>query len=92
MSCVKTWRSPVLLIQGDDDRNVPFAETVQLADALRKQGVDVEELVFPDEIHDFLLYRNWHAAYTAAADFFFRHFSENAVRADSASGRAEGSH
>lgn len=72
MASVSTWRSPVLLIQGDDDRNVPFAQTVQLAEALRKQGVDFEELVFPDEIHDFLLRRTWVRAYSASADFFDR--------------------
>jgi dipeptidyl aminopeptidase/acylaminoacyl peptidase len=72
LASVKTWRSPVLLIHGDDDRNVPFAQTVALADALRKQGVDFEELIFPDEIHDFLLFRNWVAAYSAAASFFDR--------------------
>ena len=73
LASVDTWRSPVLLIQGDDDRNVQFAQTVQLAEALRKQKVDVEELVFPDEIHDFLLHRDWLAAYSAAAEFFARH-------------------
>jgi len=73
MSSVKTWRSPVLLIHGDDDRNVPFSETVDLADALRKQGVQFEELIFPDEIHDFLLHRSWVAAYSAGAAFFDRH-------------------
>lgn len=74
MSSVSTWRSPVLLIQGDDDRNVPFAEMVDLAEALRKQGVEFEQLVFPDEIHDFLLYRSWLAAYHAGASFFDKHF------------------
>jgi len=73
LSSISTWRSPVLLIQGDDDRNVPFAEMVDLAEALRKQGVSFEQLVFPDEIHDFLLYRNWLAAYHAASDYFDRH-------------------
>jgi dipeptidyl aminopeptidase/acylaminoacyl peptidase len=73
LSSINTWRSPVLLIQGDDDRNVPFAEMVDLAEALRKQGVSFEQLVFPDEIHDFLLYRNWLAAYHAASDYFDRH-------------------
>jgi len=72
MSSVKTWRSPVLLIHGDDDRNVPFAETVQLVEALRKQKVDFEELIFPDEIHDFLLRRDWVNAYKASADFLGR--------------------
>jgi dipeptidyl aminopeptidase/acylaminoacyl peptidase len=74
LSSVSTWRSPVLLIQGDDDRNVPFAEMVDLVEALRKQGVSFEQLVFPDEIHDFLLHRTWLAAYRAASDFFDRHF------------------
>ncbi len=74
LSSIKTWRSPVLLIQGDDDRNVPFLETVDLAEALRKQGVEFEQLVFPDEIHDFLLHRNWVAAYRASVEFFDRHF------------------
>jgi dipeptidyl aminopeptidase/acylaminoacyl peptidase len=72
LASIKTWRSPVLLIQGDDDRNVPFSETVHLAEALRKQGVYFEELVFPDEIHDFLMHRTWLAAYHAAADFLDR--------------------
>jgi dipeptidyl aminopeptidase/acylaminoacyl peptidase len=79
MASVSTWRSPVLLIQGDDDRNVPFAETVQLAEALRKQGVEFEELVFPDEIHDFLLRRDWVRAYEASADFLDRKIGTKAV-------------
>jgi len=73
LSSVKTWRSPVLLVHGDDDRNVPFNESVDLAEALRKQGVEFKELIFPDEIHDFLLHRSWLNAYTAAAEFFDRH-------------------
>jgi dipeptidyl aminopeptidase/acylaminoacyl peptidase len=72
IASVSTWRSPVLLIHGDDDRNVPFAETELLVDALRKQKVDFEEIVFPDEVHDFLLRRDWLRAYTASADFFAR--------------------
>jgi dipeptidyl aminopeptidase/acylaminoacyl peptidase len=73
MASIATWRSPVLLIQGDDDRNVPFSQTVSLARALRKQGVPFEELVFPDEIHGFLLHRHWIEAYQAEAEFFQRH-------------------
>jgi dipeptidyl aminopeptidase/acylaminoacyl peptidase len=69
LASVKFWRSPVLLVQGDDDDEVPFLQTVQLAAALRLRNVDVETLVFPDEVHSFLLHRNWMAAYTAAADF-----------------------
>jgi dipeptidyl aminopeptidase/acylaminoacyl peptidase len=72
MASVNTWKSPVLLIHGDDDRNVPFSETVTLVEALRKQGVYFEQLVFPDEIHDFLTHAAWVRAYTATADFFRR--------------------
>ncbi len=66
------WRSPVLVIHGDDDRNVSFAETVTLVEALRDRGVEVEQLVFPDEVHSFLRYESWVAAYRAAADFLDR--------------------
>jgi dipeptidyl aminopeptidase/acylaminoacyl peptidase len=72
MSSVDGWRSPVLLIHGDDDRNVSFAETVTLMEALRKRGVEVEQLVFPDEVHSFLRHASWLAAYRATADFFRR--------------------
>jgi dipeptidyl aminopeptidase/acylaminoacyl peptidase len=72
LSTMKGWRSPVLLIQGDDDRNVQFSQTVRLAAALRAQRTPFEEHVFPDEIHGFLLERSWITAYTLTADFFNR--------------------
>ena len=71
-AAITTWKSPVLLIQGDDDRNVPFSETVDLAERLRVQKVHVEELIFPDEIHGFLMWKSWMKAYGAAAEFFSR--------------------
>jgi dipeptidyl aminopeptidase/acylaminoacyl peptidase len=72
MAYLDGWRSPVLLIHGDDDRNVPFSETVDLVEQLRKRDVPFEQLVFPDEVHGFLLHENWLRAYRAAADFFDR--------------------
>jgi len=76
LASVKTWRSPVLLVHGDDDRNVPFSETVHLVEALRSQRVDLEQLIFPDEIHDFLRYSDWIRAYRASADFLDRHLKK----------------
>ena len=76
---VKDWRSPVLLIQGDDDRNVQFSQTVDLAAALRPLGVEVEQLVFPDEVHDFLTHAHWLAAYHAAAEFLERRLAAGPV-------------
>ena len=74
VSSVPDWRSPVLLIHGDDDRNVRFEQTVDLAVRLRAKGVDVEELVIPDDIHDFLLFRNWVKVGQATGDYFEKRF------------------
>jgi len=73
MAFVDTWKSPVLLIHGDDDRNVNFRQTLMLVEALRKRNVEFEEIVFPDEIHDLLLHEDWLTAYHAADDFLGRH-------------------
>ncbi|HET8921369.1 MAG TPA: prolyl oligopeptidase family serine peptidase [Candidatus Acidoferrum sp.] len=78
VTSVDTWKSPVLFIHGDDDRNVYFTQTVDLVARLREKGVEIEQLIFPDDVHDFLLHRNWLAAYHAASDFFDRHLSNSA--------------
>lgn len=83
MAWIDGWRSPVLLIHGDDDRNVPFSESVDLIEALRTRGVDVEQLVFPDEVHGFLLHRNWLAAFEAAARFMDQRLGAPATTTDS---------
>jgi dipeptidyl aminopeptidase/acylaminoacyl peptidase len=72
VTSVDTWKSPVLFIHGDDDRNVYFTQTVDLVARLRARGVAIEQLIFPDEVHDFLLNRSWLAGYRAASDFFDR--------------------
>jgi dipeptidyl aminopeptidase/acylaminoacyl peptidase len=69
-AAISTWRSPVLLIHGDDDRNVEFSQTVDLLQRLRAQKVHVEELIFPDEVHGFLMWKSWLRAYGAAEEFF----------------------
>lgn len=73
ISSVGKWKSPVLLIHGDDDRNVDFSQTVELVRLLRANNVPFEELIFPDEIHDFLRHHTWLRAYHATSDFFDRH-------------------
>ncbi|HEX6822041.1 MAG TPA: prolyl oligopeptidase family serine peptidase [Candidatus Sulfotelmatobacter sp.] len=69
---VSTWKSPALLIHGDDDRNVPFSQTVDLVQRLRAQHVPFEQLIIPDEIHGFLMWKSWIRAYGATAEFFDR--------------------
>jgi dipeptidyl aminopeptidase/acylaminoacyl peptidase len=70
MANVSTWRSPVLLIHGDDDPDVAYAQTPTLADALHARHVAAEELIFPDEVHDFILHKDWLTSYERAAAFF----------------------
>jgi len=69
---VATWSSPVLLIHGDDDRNVHFAESIDLARRLEAKGVEFEELVIPNDIHGFLRHDSWLRADAATAAFLAR--------------------
>lgn len=50
---IENWRSPFVLIHGDDDRNVLFQETTDLARRLQERGVGVKLLLLPDEVHNF---------------------------------------
>lgn len=84
VTSVETWKSPVLFIHGDDDRNVYFAQTVDLVARLRARGVAIEQLVFPDDVHDFLLHRNWLAGYRATSDFFDRRLKARSEASDGA--------
>jgi dipeptidyl aminopeptidase/acylaminoacyl peptidase len=72
VAAVKGWRSPVLLIQGDDDRNVYFNEMIDMVNRLQDQGVPYEELVIPNEIHGFLRRASWRKADEATVEFFQR--------------------
>ncbi|MEP7343303.1 MAG: prolyl oligopeptidase family serine peptidase [Acidobacteriota bacterium] len=72
VASVEKWRSPVLLVHGDDDRNVAFSQTVDLVRRLRELKVPHEVMIYPDEVHDFLLHKTWVEIYKASADFFDR--------------------
>jgi dipeptidyl aminopeptidase/acylaminoacyl peptidase len=75
VAAVPTWKSPVLLIHGDDDRTVDFHQTVDLERRLLAKGVKVETLVLPDDVHDSLLWRNWTRTISAMSQFFERTLS-----------------
>lgn len=72
ISQIEKWTSPVLLIHGDDDRNVAFSQTVGLVQLLRAHDVEHELIVFPDDVHDSLLHRRWIQAFEASDDFLQR--------------------
>ena len=58
VSSVPTWKSPVLFIHGDDDRNVRFSQTVDLVRRIAARGVEYEELVIVDDTHHFMRHAN----------------------------------
>ena len=72
----KNWKNPTLFIHGDDDRNVPFTETIHMIHQLRRQGVEVEEKVLPDEIHGFLMYKSWLLVDESTFEFIHRKFKK----------------
>jgi dipeptidyl aminopeptidase/acylaminoacyl peptidase len=55
---IANWRSPVLVIHGDDDRNVAFQQSVDLTVNLQSRRIPYEQLVLPNETHSFMLYRS----------------------------------
>ncbi|MBV8977316.1 MAG: S9 family peptidase [Alphaproteobacteria bacterium] len=63
------WKGPVLLIHGDDDRNVQFEQTVDLARRLDARHLHYDELILPDEIHGFLRHASWLRADTATSAY-----------------------
>ena len=67
----------MLLIHGDDDRNVRFSETVDLARRLELQGVPFEELIIPDDTHHFLRHANWVIVNKATAAFLEKYLRGN---------------
>lgn len=59
IGAIGTWTSPVLLVHGDDDRNVAFSQTTGLVQLLRQRDVYMELIVFPDDTHESMLHSRW---------------------------------
>ncbi len=72
VATVKKWTSPVLIIHGDDDRNVQFSQSTDLVKRLEKKGVPLETMVIVDDTHHFMKHSNAVKVDEAIADFFKR--------------------
>ena len=59
IGAIDGWKSPVLLVHGDDDRNVAFQQTTGLVQLLRQRDVYYELIVFPDDTHESMLHSRW---------------------------------
>jgi dipeptidyl-peptidase-4 len=87
ISQIDNWKSPVLLIQGDDDRNVNFAQTVGLVQLLRQRNVYHELIVFPDDVHDSLIYSRWIYLCDRMDTFLQKFLGDTATKKITTSGR-----
>ena len=70
---VKQWKTPALIIHGEQDYRCPINEGLNIFEALQYHGVPSELLIFPDENHWILKPRNIVAWYEAVLDFIGRH-------------------
>lgn len=72
IGAIDRWRAPVLLIHGDDDRNVAVSQSILLARMLKARSIPHEQLLLPDERHSFLRHDSWVRAYEATQAFLDR--------------------
>jgi dipeptidyl aminopeptidase/acylaminoacyl peptidase len=80
ISAIDTWKSPVLLVHGDDDRNVQFSQTTGLVQLLRAHGVYHELIVFTDDTHEPLLHKRYLYAFNRMEEFLGRFLNGSAPR------------
>lgn len=77
ISSMDKWKSPVLLVHGDDDRNVAFQQTTGLVQLLRQRDVEYELIVFPDDVHDSLIHSRWVYTFERMEKFLKKHLNGN---------------
>lgn len=65
-------QSPLMIIQGKHDPRVPEPESAQLVEDLRRKGINVDYLVFEDEGHDVLRFKNRVVCYNTITEFFLK--------------------
>lgn len=66
-------QAPTLVLHGANDTNVPVYEAEQVVEALRRRGVPVEYILYPDEGHGFQLEANRIHAASAIVKWFRTH-------------------
>jgi dipeptidyl aminopeptidase/acylaminoacyl peptidase len=72
IAAIDTWKSPVFLVHGDDDRNVDFAQTVGLVQLLRARNIHYELMVIPDDLHESMLHSRWLDTWERIGNFLHR--------------------
>jgi dipeptidyl aminopeptidase/acylaminoacyl peptidase len=72
LATIDQWKSPVLIVQADDDRSVPSTQANELITALRQRHIEHDTLIIPNEIHDLILHSSWLTLFHATNDYFGR--------------------
>jgi dipeptidyl aminopeptidase/acylaminoacyl peptidase len=65
--------APTLVLHGANDTNVPVIEAEQVVENLRKRGVPVEYILFPDEGHGWRKTTNRVRSTVAIVDWFSKY-------------------
>ena len=65
-------KAPLMIIQGRHDPRVPEPESKEVAEDLRRRGLNVDYLVFEDEGHDVLRFKNRVVCYSGITEFFLK--------------------
>ncbi|HSH90608.1 MAG TPA: S9 family peptidase, partial [Ramlibacter sp.] len=73
MRHISNWKTPVLIIHGEQDYRCPVSEGLMLFEALQYHGVDSELLIFPDENHWVLKPKNIEAWFGNVLRFVGEH-------------------
>ncbi len=73
IATIDQWHSPVLVVQADDDRNVPLQQSLELIEDLRLHRIEHEVIIMPNEIHDLTKYASWMALFKATDAYLNRH-------------------
>ena len=66
-------KAPLLVIQGKNDPRVLLAESVEVVESMKNMGKNAELLVFEDEGHDVIKFKNKVKCYQDITNFFIRH-------------------
>ena len=81
LATIGQWHSPVLLVQADDDRAVPFQQAAELLEGLRSHHIDHDVIMIPNEIHDMARYASWMLLFNAADVYFDRQLNKRSAPA-----------
>ena len=73
LAYLDTWKSPVLFIHGDDDRNVQVSQTTDLVRRFEEKKMPFEYLMVPDDSHHWMKFSNLVMVNQATADFLKKH-------------------